>query len=63
MARPLQTIAYTAGFLAQAKADGLPVYLVAMLAKGARANFSDMEVAAMATFAKRIVTATKGARP
>lgn len=112
MGRPLQTIAYTAAFLAQAKADGmsegemeameqmlaanpeagemivgsggcrkvrvsgkgrgksggyrvvtffahqgLPLYLVAVLAKGVRANFSAAEVAAMASFAKRIVAA------
>ena len=112
MVEPLQTIAYTAGFLAQAKAEGvseaemetiewmlasnpqagevivgsggcrkvrvagkgrgksggyrvvtffahadLPVYVLAMLAKGSRANFSTAEVAAMAAIAKRIVTA------
>ncbi len=116
MAKALHTIAYTAGFLAQAKADGmteaemeamermlaanpeagemivgsggcrkvrlagkgrgksggyrvvtffahagLPVYLVAMLAKGARANFSDAEVSAMAVFAKRIIASARGA--
>lgn len=113
----LQTIAYTAGFLAQAKADsmteaemeamermlaanpqagelivgsggcrkvrvagkgrgksggyrvvtffahaGLPLYLVAMLAKGARANFTDTEVAAMAGFARRIVAQARESR-
>lgn len=34
--------------------DDLPLYLIAMLAKGSRANFDDDEVAAMAAFAKRI---------
>jgi hypothetical protein len=112
MVEPLHTVAYTAAFLAQAKADGmteaemeamermlaahpeagemivgsggcrkvrvagkgrgksggyrvvtffahagLPVYLVAMLSKGGRANFSAAEVAVMATMAKRIVAA------
>ena len=32
----------------------LPVYCVAVLAKGSRANFSQAEVAAMAAFARRI---------
>lgn len=114
MAKPLNTVAYTAGFLAQAKAEGmteaemvalermlaadpeagemivgsggcrkvrlagrgkgksggyrvvtffatssLPVYLVAMLSKGSRDNFSDAEVAAMAAFAKRITGAAR----
>ncbi|WP_199223580.1 MULTISPECIES: type II toxin-antitoxin system RelE/ParE family toxin [unclassified Caulobacter] len=40
---------------------GLPVYLLAMLSKGRRANFSAAEVAAMATLAKRILAAgTRG---
>lgn len=38
---------------------GLPLYLVAMLAKGARASFTDAEVSAMASFAKRIVAAAQ----
>jgi hypothetical protein len=109
MAKPLNTVAYTGGFLAQAKGEGMtegemeemekflaanpeagnlivgsggcrkvrisgkgkgksggyrvvtyfateatPVYLVAMLAKGSRENFSDDEVAAMAEFSRRI---------
>ncbi len=41
---------------------GLPVYLVAMLSKNGRANFSAAEVAAMATMAKRIVAAGIGGR-
>lgn len=112
MFEPLHTVAYTAGFLAHAKAEGmteaemeamermlsanpqagelivgsggcrkvriagkakgksggyrvvtffahpgLQVYLVAMLSKGSRANFSASEVAAMATLSKRIITA------
>lgn len=110
MAKALNTVAFTAGFLAQAKDEGmseaemaalvqllaanpeagdmivgsggcrkvrlagkgrgksggyrvvtffatanLPVYCVAVLAKGSRENFSAEEVAAMASFAKRIV--------
>lgn len=117
MAEPLHTVAYTAGFLTQAKADGmteaemeamermlaanpeagelivgsggcrkvriagkgrgksggyrvvtffahagLPVYLVAMLSKGSRENFSAVEVAAMAIVAKRIVAAGSSGR-
>lgn len=117
MVEPLHTVAYTAAFLAQAKADGmteaemetmermlaanpeageiivgsggcrkvriagkgrgksggyravtffthagLPVYLLAMLSKGSRANFSAIEVAAMATMAKRIVAAASSGR-
>ena len=109
MGRPLNTVAYTSGFLSQAKAEGmtevelaalerllaanpaagemivgsggcrkirlaktgggksggyrvvtffanpaLPVYLLAVLAKGSRENFSDMEINAMAAVAKRI---------
>lgn len=41
---------------------GLPVYLLAMLSKGNRANFSAPEVAAMATLAKRIITAGNAGR-
>lgn len=114
MAKPLNTVAYTSGFLAQAKAEGMteaemvamermlaanpeagemivgsggcrkvrvaktgggksggyrvvtyfataamPVYLVAMLAKGSRENFNKTEVAAMAAFAKRITGAAR----
>ncbi len=117
MVEPLHTVAYTAGFLTQAKADGmteaemeamermlaanpeagelivgsggcrkvriagkgrgksggyrvvtffahagLPVYLVAMLSKGSRENFSAVEVAAMAIVAKRIVAAGSSGR-
>lgn len=32
-----------------------PVYAIALLSKGARANFNDAEVAAMAKFAKSIL--------
>lgn len=32
----------------------MPVYLITVLAKGSRANFSQAEVAAMATLAKRL---------
>ena len=35
----------------------MPVYVVAVLAKGSRANFTASEVAAMAAFAKRILAA------
>lgn len=109
MAKPLNTVAYTEGFLAQAKGEGMsevemqvmeriiaanpeigdlivgsggcrkvrvpgrgkgksggyrvvtyfatsamPVYLIAMLAKGSRDNFSDREIAAMAAVSKFI---------
>ena len=118
MAKPLSTVAYTAGFLAQAKSEGvseaelsalermiaadptvgdlivgsggcrkvhlagkgrgksggyrvvtffahdaMPVYLVAMLAKGSRENFDAREVAAMAAFAKRILSGLGGRAP
>ena len=118
MAKPLNTVAYTAGFLAQAKSEGMseaelsalewmiaadptvgelivgsggcrkvrvagkgkgksggyrvvtffahdamPVYLVAMLAKGSRENFDAREVAAMAAFAKRILSRFGGRTP
>lgn len=36
----------------------LPVYCVAVLSKGARENFSDAEVQAMAALAKRILATT-----
>ena len=110
MDKPLNEVAFTASFLAQAKAEGMseaemealvrlvarnpeagdliagsggcrkvrvarrgggksggyrvvtffarramPVYMLAVLAKGARANFTDAEVKAMAAVAKRIV--------
>lgn len=42
---------------------GLPVYLVAMLAKGSRADFSAAEVAAMSAMAKQIVAAASRGRP
>jgi hypothetical protein len=35
----------------------MPVYLVAVLSKGSRENFSKEEVAAMAAFAKRVLAA------
>lgn len=112
MTKPLNTVAYTKGFLAQAKAEGMteaemeamermlaedpsagemivgsggcrkvripgrgkgksggyrvvtyfmhdqmPVYLIAMLSKGSRENFSAEEKAAMAAFARRIMSA------
>ena len=112
MVGPLNTVAYTQGFLAQAKAEGvterellalermiaadpttgemivgsggcrkvriagkgrgksggyrvvtffahpeMPVYLVAMLAKGRRENFDADEVAAMAAFSRRLLKA------
>lgn len=41
---------------------GLPVYLLAMLSKGSRANFSAVEVAAMASMARKIVAAWVGGR-
>lgn len=37
----------------------MPVYLIAVLAKGSRANFSKGEVAAMAEVAKRLIAAHK----
>jgi hypothetical protein len=37
----------------------MPVYVLAALSKGSRANFSDAEVKAMAEFAKRILAALK----
>jgi hypothetical protein len=37
----------------------MPVYLIAVLAKGSRANFPDREVAAMAEVAKRLIAAHK----
>ncbi len=40
----------------------MPVYVIAMLAKGSRENFSRTEVAAMAAFAKSIVGAARAAR-
>ena len=33
----------------------MPVYVVAVLSKGSRENFSDAEVAAMAVVAKRLL--------
>lgn len=40
--------------------NAMPVYLVAMLAKGSRENFDAREVAAMAAFAKRILSGLEG---
>ena len=116
MSNPLNEVAFTAGFVADAKAEGateadldrlvqdlaanpltgefivgsggcrkvrlagrgkgksggyrvvtfyapplMPVYALAMLSKGSRANFSSAEVAAMAAFAKAILGATRAA--
>lgn len=43
--------------------DAMPVYLVAMLAKGRRENFDAREVAAMAAIAKRILSGHGGRTP
>jgi hypothetical protein len=37
----------------------MPVYLIAVLSKGSRANFSAQEVAAMAAFTERIAKAIR----
>jgi len=41
----------------------MPVYVLAVLSKGSRANFSRGEVAAMAAVAKRIVAAHRKRKP